>query len=103
MDIKKAKELSWRMRNGKSINIQCMDDSHLQNTIKMLKRNAKNKALKDKISSLSDKDKKVYMRERKIKRIANEPDFDLIWEKFVSEIYWDMIYEQKKRENFLFT
>jgi hypothetical protein len=38
-----AEEVYWTMKNGKQINVDDMDKSHLRNTVRMLLRNTKTK------------------------------------------------------------
>ena len=94
--------VQWKTKNGSFIDIETMDDKHLHNTIKMIERKAKENGLRLLLNNLSKKERKVYLRNRKLKRIMEEPDFDIKWEKYVSDTYWDLVYEKRKRENILF-
>jgi len=105
----KPNDKFWRTKNGKMIHISEMDDNHLQNSMSMLVRSAKSKALSEIIAALNREERKRFERYKKLKRILEDDDtysyfdeYDIIWEKYVNSSYWDLVYEKRKRENNLF-
>lgn len=106
--IKSVEDVVWVTKEGKEIPIKNLEDNHLYSCIKMLENNAKKMALEIKLSSLKKEERVRYERNKKLRRVLKkdvEPyftDYDIIWEKYVSPVYWDLIYEKKKRENILF-
>ena len=96
------KDKFWYTETGKQIPFECLDDNHLDNILAMLERTAKNIAYEDKVENMSKKDKKVFDRELKMKRILNEPNYEIVWEPWLSDKYWDLVYEKRKRQNILF-
>jgi len=107
--IKHIDNIVWITKEGKEIPIKNLSDNHLDKCIQMLENNAKKFALNVRISTLSIIERKKYTRDKKLRRVLKkdiEPyfsDFDIIWEKYVDDIYWDLVYEKKKRQNILFT
>ncbi|NPV12933.1 MAG: hypothetical protein HPY57_14270 [Ignavibacteria bacterium] len=63
-------------------------------------------ALEIKLSSLKKEKRVRYERNKKLRRILKkdvEPyftDYDIIWEKYVNQIYWDLVYKKKKEKIF---
>lgn len=106
--IKTTEDVIWVTKEGKEIPIKNLDDNHLDNCIKMLEYGAKKLALEMKLSTLSKSKRKRYERDKKLRRVLKEEiepyftDYEIIWEKYVHAIYWDLIYERKKRQNILF-
>ena len=97
----------WKTKAGNTISIKDMNDIHLDNSIKMLYDKAVKKAIINVTDNMDVAEYKRFVREKKLKRILKdkeilESDYNIIWEKEVESIYWDMIYEKKIRENILF-
>jgi len=95
-------EKYWDTEDGTTIPIDCLDDSHLNNILSMLERIAKKKAYESKIDNMSVKERKVFDRELKMKRILSETNYEIVWEPFLPKSYWYLIYEKRKRQNILF-
>lgn len=101
---------NWRTQDGRYIPIVNLDDKHLDNIIHKIEAEAKSEAYDDALDDyvaefkLADEEKetKRFKRERKLRRINNEPDYEIVWEKYLPKGYWDLIYEKRKRENILF-
>ena len=87
----------WKTRDGTKIRICDMEDSHLQNTMKMLERNAHIKADKYLLLALDMEantcgDVATLTAENAVKEACEDP-----WESYLLDIYWNMQEEARRR------